>query len=777
MEQITKSKPIIEAGENGRARFSFKELFLQLGAFGCAGVLAQIQAFGPVTPFALAFCAAVPQPYAILSVAGACMGYTAALDDPIYILRYLITVLGVMLTKRICLRLLPIKRKELFSSLLAAVFAFATGFTIMLSQGIRSEGVLQFGSDAVLAGGMTWFWFRAFRTLQKGKEIFWAGRRELVGLGLCCCNVLIALGEFQIWNVAPANALGAFLVLSMAFVLAESGGAIFGICVGAALFLAQGNASILVVFGLGGLLCGLFAPAGQLAVAAVFSVMAAFAAVLDGSAQAVSLLFEVAAASVIFVAMPKRIFLSVRRQIQGVKGGQEAQGTAAEAAVRLSDTSQAIRAVSTCVENVAKRLETVDLSNAELTVSLLRQQVCANCSRQDICWQENVVDTQRGMEAILLRLRGYGHVMPEDFPQEFRVACGKTAQLAVAGNRLYLEQAAQRGTQMHIRQMRDVVTEQFRSMSDVLSDMAQEMQQEHTQLPEAAKRAQKVLEQQGIPCHGVSLVRNALGHVTLGAELSYEPEMPERETLLRALHFATGVHFGAPQINQIEQGYQLTCKQRISYRIHVGMAQRAREGARMCGDYAESFQDHFGRKVTVLSDGMGTGSHAAVDSAMAAELFSKLCEAGLHMESALKIVNAALLVKSSDESMATLDVVIADLYSGKVQFCKAGAAASFVRQKHKVMTVEFSSLPAGILREIQFAGGSTFLGHQDIVLLVSDGALPQTESNQVILQTLRNWEGWDVQALAERIIALAMEQSQGRRADDISAVALMLEKI
>ena len=93
----------------------------------------------------------------------------------------------------------------------------------------------------------------------------------------------------------------------------------------------------------------------------------------------------------------------------------------------------------------------------------------------------------------------------------------------------------------------------------------------------------------------------------------------------------------------------------------MGAAQHACDQGQLCGDHYDVFADGRGRMVVIISDGMGTGGRAAVDGAMAAGIMGKLIKAGLGFDCALRIVNSALVVKSGDESLATLDVATVDL--------------------------------------------------------------------------------------------------------------------
>lgn len=125
----------------------------------------------------------------------------------------------------------------------------------------------------------------------------------------------------------------------------------------------------------------------------------------------------------------------------------------------------------------------------------------------------------------------------------------------------------------------------------------------------------------------------------------------------------------------------------------------------------------------ILSDGMGTGPRAALDSAMASGLMARLVKAGFGFQSALRLVNSSLLLKSRDESLATLDIVKIDLYTGKAVFYKAGAAPSVIRRQNgKLLEIKKAALPAGILRDATFSSCEGQLENGDTVIIASDGA-------------------------------------------------------
>lgn len=172
----------------------------------------------------------------------------------------------------------------------------------------------------------------------------------------------------------------------------------------------------------------------------------------------------------------------------------------------------------------------------------------------------------------------------------------------------------------------------------------------------------------------------------------------------------------------------------------------------------------------LISDGMGTGGRAAVDAALAAGIFPSLIMAGFGENTALKIVNSALLSKSGEESFATLDIVKIDTYTGQAEFFKAGAAASFVRQNGVFKAVEIPSTPPGIFRNVEFQTASLKLSSEDIVLLVSDGAL--NGDTAWIEKELNSFsEDITAQEAADKIAAEAKHRRADGHEDDITVVA------
>jgi stage II sporulation protein E len=177
---------------------------------------------------------------------------------------------------------------------------------------------------------------------------------------------------------------------------------------------------------------------------------------------------------------------------------------------------------------------------------------------------------------------------------------------------------------------------------------------------------------------------------------------------------------------------------------------------------------------------MGSGSRARIDSAFACGMLVKLLRAGIGLPSSLEIINNSLLVKSSDESFATLDICRIDLYSGKTELFKAGAAASYIRCNKKLTKAEGCGLPVGIGHKAVYERKSFTIGNSDMVIMASDGA----ELNEKWLAHELNNAGKDSADMNETAKILAMtaryasgdESGDKSREDDISVIAVKLVK-
>lgn len=267
------------------------------------------------------------------------------------------------------------------------------------------------------------------------------------------------------------------------------------------------------------------------------------------------------------------------------------------------------------------------------------------------------------------------------------------------------------------------------------------------------------------------LQKRRLGAYNTHGKITELPENAVLREATNALSKELGAALALPAIRDIENGVELTFSEKPRFCFEIGSDQRPGSDDGGCGDCYDCVGLEDGRNVIILSDGMGTGRRAAVDSAMATDLFASLICSGLSCEAALRTVNTALIAKSEDESLATLDIASLDPYSGEISFFKAGAAPCFIKRSGRTAILELPSLPAGILSRIGFSKAGAELREGDTVVMISDGVA--ADGSEWITKLIRSWRG-DAQGLAEELTAAALSRRKGKRNDDMTAICVRI---
>ena len=133
------------------------------------------------------------------------------------------------------------------------------------------------------------------------------------------------------------------------------------------------------------------------------------------------------------------------------------------------------------------------------------------------------------------------------------------------------------------------------------------------------------------------------------------------------------------------------------YKVLYGLARRNREGENCSGDSFSAGMLGEDRMLLCLSDGMGTGRKAGLESEMAVDLLEQLLENGFSIAAAVSMINHILLNWRSSQTPTTMDICVVDLYSGICRFAKMGAAAGYLKRGESVSAIRGQALPLGII--------------------------------------------------------------------------------
>lgn len=321
-------------------------------------------------------------------------------------------------------------------------------------------------------------------------------------------------------------------------------------------------------------------------------------------------------------------------------------------------------------------------------------------------------------------------------------------------------------------EIRVVASDQFFSIADMLADLAKEFDEAEYFDNIAAGRIRRLLGEYEIYPKNISVIEDKYGRVRIEIMTNGRETMLSRADIQKEISKICGRNFEKGRVTHFRDDSMITFAERPNYTFDIGFAQHSAEG-KLCGDTIKLVNDGKGHSILIISDGMGRGGRAALDGAMGAGLLSRLLSAGFGFDSALKVVNSALLVKSNEESLATIDCASVDLFTGRVDLYKAGAPATFIVKGNRVTKCELSSMPAGILRGIEFAKRTAVLSSGNLIVMTSDGI---TEIGGEWLQTLlKGFDDASPQEIADIVLREALNIAKDKKEDDMSIIVARLK--
>jgi len=748
-----------------------KSVLYQLLCFSGGFLGAYFGSFSGISPFPIAFACAVTETYTIAVSCGAAVGYILS-TYIVSSLRYVAILAAVIIIKRTIFSIDFIVNSKITSPLIAFFSTLATGIVILSAQEFSIDGLLTFSGEAIFAAGCTYFLETAFRIKTLPKGISSLNSTEIFSLVISICILFLSLSSITVRGISFIRILSVFVILMSARYSKESGGSIVGICLGTAMSASIGDGFVAASWGLGGLLAGIFTPMGKLSQALIFICTQAVFSVLQGDKNAFLILFE-ALPSVIFFAASKTSFLDRFRKYFTLFEALPVAGDMRDTlSGRLRSIAGAIDDVSESVNKVSKGLEKITAPDMTPVVDGVRDEVCSRCTLRTVCWENNFEETAEEFANICDIMKTQDKPDVNFLPKNFRNRCDRSDELMSSFSKNYFAHALKAENIQKNEEIREVVADQFRSVSDILNDMIKELENSGNFNNDCATRITELFKKMNIKVFGISCIEDDNGLMKIETHTEPISRRIDLNLLSHNVESICKTKFEFPNISYYDSETVMSFIPRNNLTTQIGLYQIPCNSSKVCGDCAETCTTPDGRKLMILSDGMGTGGRAAVDAAMAAKLFSRLSSSGVSFESAHRIVNSALLIKSPEESFATLDIASVDLYSGNTKFYKAGAAVTFVKKRGRIIAIEPASMPVGILTDTQFATDELYVESGDMIVMMSDGVL--NGSVKWIYDLIDSHKG-KAYALAKEIGDTARHRRQDRHTDDITVMVMQID--
>ncbi len=739
----------------------------------CGVLVSRGAVLGELAPFGASYAAAVPKKYLLPSLIGTALGYI--LLNPSDSFRYIAVVVAIGGLRWLLSDLSRISRSRLFAPLVAFVPIFATGLALLFVSTSTLSSFADCVIEAVIAGAAAYFISVTIKLSDEKRGISAYTQQETASLVMTGCVLILAFGSIAYQNISLGRIIAILIVMLCARYGGITGGAVSGIATGAVFSISdRAQGFICGGYAFGGLIAGLFAPLGKLGCAISFVIANCVMSLAFGdSASMAGVLIESVAGGAVLMMMPKELGNFISPVFSNERNASIGETLRKNIVMRLGFASKAIYNVKNDVEQVSEKLRKLYSPTFNWVCENVADEVCSNCGLKMYCFEHQggvTIDDFHRLEELLEK---QGKISDKDVDNQFVKKCCKKGEIADSMNVNYREYLSCLEAQRRVADVRGVVAGQFSGVSDILSDLANEFKNTMRCDSEASNRIIAALSELGaIPVECICLVSD-VGRMSVELELSDKSDKNlSKGMIMREISKCCGRRFDLPAVTNEGGRTRIAMCEMPVYDVEIGSDQHIANNGKLCGDCIDYFNDGFGKTYAIVCDGMGTGGRAAVDGNMAVSVMGRLLRSGLSADSSLQIVNSALMIKSEDESLSTLDLTSIDLYTGRVTLCKAGAPMTFIKKGGRVLSIEMPSMPAGILNNIKFSTDTVKLSTGDMVVMVSDGVVNGDE--KWLEKLIKSWNEGSCQDLAREVVDEAIRRRNDGREDDITALAMKI---
>ncbi len=212
------------------------------------------------------------------------------------------------------------------------------------------------------------------------------------------------------------------------------------------------------------------------------------------------------------------------------------------------------------------------------------------------------------------------------------------------------------------------------------------------------------------------------------------------------------------------------------FRMLTGVARRGKGTSRFNGDNFLISRLECGKITAAIADGMGSGKEAFAESRMVIELMENCIDAGFKEKAAIDLVNAAYISGSGKRlNPVTMDMSVIDCTAGILSCIKMGAAATFIKRANMCEIIKSTTLPLGVLENVDYDCVTKKLYDGDYVVMISDGILdnlPCVKKEERMASIINDIAVKKPAAMAEEIMRKSLMYNDGKPLDDMTVLVL-----
>lgn len=402
--------------------------------------------------------------------------------------------------------------------------------------------------------------------------------------------------------------------------------------------------------------------------------------------------------------------------------------------------------------------------------------ICMSCDQCAICWQEDTSPMYELFYRLFHSIEKRG-AAEDEVHRELSDYCPYSDSIVEEAVGVFEKAKLNLAWYNRLLENRGVIAEQLDAMAYIMEDCAREYKDISQQEGRLLGAVKYRLKERGIVAKEIHLYqrKNEKLSLQMTASSKWGNCVPVKDLAKAVSQGLRRDMVPGKYVRSLigkEEAF-LTFEEDTLFHTLQGVARLTKDHAQVSGDSFSFLELEGGECVMALSDGMGSGINACKESEMVIELIEKFLETGFQKETAIRMMNSAMVIQGEEGIFSTVDMASMDLYTGMCEFYKIGAATTFIKRGEEVECISSASLPAGIFHQLEIEKSSRQLQDGDFVILVTDGVVdylhvPMPEETlREILETIEtNNPGQMAKQVLERILLF----TAGKVPDDMTVL-------
>lgn len=624
---------------------------------------------------------------------------------------------------------------------------------------------------------------------------------EIIGASLLVSIACSAFGNLSIFGLSIRNILSIFMVLLLGWRNGVLIGTTAGVTIGVTLgIIAQNDPIIVAEYAVAGMIAGLFNKYGKIGVVAGFVIgNGILIYVAKGDTSNFTMFKEILVAAIGLLAVPNWVGIDIEElnpkenYFPSFKNNRLSQGE--ETVNQLNMVSETIKDIADTYE-LDSTAEEAKKKNKNTFITELLNNLDG---LEDNLLYDDISNTKNGIvDEIFEVLIDKQEMTAKDLINVFakfdnyivtldnKKIKKEIEQIVKAINFAYKTSKKDFIWEEKVKSNKKNVQAQLDGVSKAISSIAVKIEKENNTKDTYIDQKKKIidmLEIKGIFVENLEITTKEKRtyielYLTEDSKISENKDIEKIQAVLEK-NLDEKLMINEVKTKRLnKQGKRVFCYMSADkYLLQIGQDSKIKNGSPVSGDSILQIRLNDGKYLMAISDGMGSGPEARKSSQIAIKMLERLLMSGFDKNTSIDLINTTIM-NANEEIFATLDIMIIDLFNGKVEFIKNGACPTYVKNGNSVHIIKSLSLPAGILKDINLTTYDKDIENQDIFVMCSDGILDanvEYKNKELwVKYLLEDIETTSVQKIADLILNEAVDNSYGVTKDDMSLIVCKL---